>query len=300
MNATTKPFLKWVGGKRQLLPEILRRVPRQALASGKWAYAEPFVGGGAALLAILDAFPAIPLAVANDLNPRLIAAWRAVQAQPEALIAALQALAEAYLPLSEPERRAFYLDQRARLNTAPPEGIAQSARLLFLNRTGFNGLYRENARGELNVPFGRARNPLLCDAPTLRADAALLRRARVTFHCGDFAEIPRLLPADRPAFFYLDPPYRPLSQTSSFNAYVRTPFDDDAQRRLADFCRALDRSGHRFLLSNSATDDGFFERLYAGFRLERVLARRAVNANPAKRGPLPELLISNYAPEDTP
>ena len=290
MNATTKPFLKWVGGKRQLLPEILRRVPRQALASGKWAYAEPFVGGGAALLAILDAFPAIPLAVANDLNPRLIAAWRAVQAQPEALIAALQALAEAYLPLSEPERRAFYLDQRARLNSAPPQGNSQNPRLLFINRTGVNGHY----------PFGRARNPLLCDAPTLRADAALLRRARVTFHCGDFAEIPHLLPADRPTFFYLDPPYRPLSQTSSFNAYVRTPFDDDAQRRLADFCRALDRSGHRFLLSNSATDDGFFERLYAGFRLERVLARRAVNANPAKRGPLPELLISNYAPEDTP
>lgn len=295
-----KPFVKWVGGKRQLLPEIMRRVPRRALASGEWAYAEPFVGGGAVLLAVLEAFPAIPQAAANDLNPRLVAAWRAVQSQPEALIAALQALADAYLPLAEPARRAFYLAQRARLNAEAPAGVGQCARLLFLNRTGFNGLYRENARGAFNVPFGRAANPLICDAPTIRADAALLRRARVTFLCGDFAAVPDALPEGRRAFFYLDPPYRPLSQTSSFNAYVRTPFDDGAQRRLAEFCRALDRAGHRFLLSNSAPGDGFFERLYAGFRIERVLARRAVNANPAKRGPLHELLVSNYDPEDAP
>lgn len=287
-----KPFLKWAGGKRQLLPEILRRVPAAALRAGTMGYAEPFVGGGAVLFALLAAFPEIPCALASDLNPRLVGAYRAVREEPEALLGALRALAEAYLPLPRGERRVFYLRQRDRLNHAAdtlPEA-ERAALLLFLNRTCFNGLYRENARGAFNVPFGDAANPMICDAETLLADARLLRR--VTLLCGDFAET--LAHAGRPTFFYLDPPYKPISRTASFNAYTKTPFDDREQRRLRDFCRELDHRGHLFLLSNSDPGDGFFDSLYAGFRIERVRARRSVNANPAKRGPLDELLISNF------
>ena len=290
----SKPFVKWAGGKRQLLGEIAQRLPRKPLASGKMAYVEPFLGGGAVLLRILSEFPALPQAIASDCNPRLVAVWRAVQAAPRALIEVLAGMAEAYLPLSEVERRAFYLAQRTVFNKNAPEGIAQAARFIFLNRTGFNGLYRENAQGCFNVPFGRSCNPCICDKATLLADARLLRQAKVSFLCGDFEGTLAALTPGRQAFFYLDPPYRPLSKTASFTSYVRTPFDDAAQVRLADFCRALDRAGHLFLLSNSATADGFFERLYNGFHIERVHARRSINANPTKRGSLEELLIRNY------
>ena len=288
-QAGPRPFIKWVGGKRQLLPEILRRAPMRDLTAGTLGYAEPFVGGGAVFFALAQACQGLAQATLNDANPRLIGAYRALQESPEALLATLRALEADYLALPADGRRAFYLAQRKRFNALRGAEVECAALLIFLNRTGFNGLYRENARGDFNVPFGRHANPTICDAPTLMADAVALRGVRLL--CGDFARLLDTL--TRPSFVYLDPPYKPISATSSFNSYTKRPFDDAEQCRLAAFCRELDRRGHRFLLSNSDPGDGFFDRLYAGFRIERVRARRSVNANPAKRGPIDELLISN-------
>lgn len=283
-----KPFVKWAGGKRQLLPEIEARIPWEALRSGACGYVEPFVGGGATLFRVLARVPGVR-AVVNDLSPRLMGAYRAIRDDVGAVIERLAGLEAAFLPLDEAGRLAFYLEARRRFNAGGLDAAGQAATLLFLNRTCFNGLYRENAKGAFNVPYGKVKRPCICDRETLLADARALRG--VDCQCGDFAET--LKRVEGPAFFYLDPPYKPISQTSSFNAYTRVPFDDAEQARLARFCRALDAAGHRFLLSNSDPGGDFFERLYAGFRIERVQARRSVNANPAKRGALTELLISN-------
>lgn len=288
-ESPSKPFVKWAGGKRQLLPEIEARIPWHELEANNWDYAEPFVGGGAVLFRVLEKVPAVR-SVVNDLNPRLIAAYRAIRDNVEAVIDRLSELAAHFLPLDDTERLEHYLSMRARFNAKVPEDVETAALLIFLNRTCFNGLYRENARGDFNVPYGKVKNPMLCDVKTLRADAGALKQ--VTLQCGDFPSV--LDSLRRTTFFYLDPPYKPISQTSSFNTYTKIPFNDDEQRRLATFCRALDAKGHYFLLSNSDPGDSFFDDLYAGFRIERVQARRCVSANPAKRGPLSELLISNF------
>ncbi len=284
-----KPFVKWAGGKRQLLPEIEARVPLEALRSGAFSYVEPFVGGGAVLFRVLARVPGVR-AVVNDLNPRLVGAYRAIRDDVDTVIERLSEFEVAFLPLDEAGRLDFYLAIRQRFNSLAVNATEEVAMLLFLNRTCFNGLYRENAKGAFNVPYGKVKRPCICDRETLLADACALQG--VDCLCGDFAAV--LERVDGPAFFYLDPPYKPISQTSSFNAYTSVPFDDVEQARLAQFCRALDAAGHRFLLSNSDPGGGFFEQLYKGFRIERVQARRCVNANPAKRGALSELLISNF------
>ncbi len=288
-----KPFIKWVGGKRQLLPEIMARIPLKSLSDKTFAYVEPFVGGGAVFFHLMERCGELGGAVLNDTNARLIGVYRTIQSDCEALIAALGALEKTYRALDPAHQRQFYLEKRARFNTLAEPTVEQAALFILLNRTGFNGLYRENAHGAFNVPFGKYANPRICDAETLRADAVALRGTRLL--TGDFEDALKALDG-RPAFFYLDPPYKPISKTSSFNSYVRTPFDDAAQRRLCGFCHKLNRLGHRFLLSNSDPGDGFFDALYAGFRIERVQARRLVNADPAKRGSLTELLISNETP----
>ena len=285
----TKPFVKWAGGKRQLLPEIEARLPWDELKGGYYDYVEPFVGGGAVLFHVLANAPRVR-AIINDLNPRLIATYRAIRDNVDAVITSLSILADHFLPLDATRRLEFYLSTRARFNVKDIDDAENAAMLIFLNRTCFNGLYRENAKGDFNVPYGKVKQPLLCDITTLRADSEALQQ--VTLQCGDFPSV--LDKVNRPTFFYLDPPYKPISQTSSFNTYTKEPFDDNEQKRLATFCRTLDAHGHRFLLSNSDPGDGFFDDLYSGFHIERVRARRSVNANPSKRGPLNELLISNF------
>lgn len=284
-----KPFVKWAGGKRQLLPEIEARIPWEALRSGACCYVEPFVGGGAVLFRVLARVPGVR-AVVNDLNPRLVGAYRAIRDDVDAVIEELSGFEKDFLSLDEVGRLNFYLAVRQRFNGGEVDASEEAAMLLFLNRTCFNGLYRENAKGAFNVPYGKVKRPCICDRETLLADARALQG--VDCLCGDFAAV--LDRVDGPAFFYLDPPYKPISQTSSFNAYTSVPFDDVEQARLAQFCRALDAAGHRFLLSNSDPGGDFFERLYEDFHIERVQARRCVNANPAKRGALTELLISNF------
>ncbi len=285
-----KPFVKWAGGKRQLLPEIDRLIPFQLLNGGDMGYAEPFVGGGAVLYHLLQKCSISPKIIVNDLNSRLICAYRCVRDNVEGVIERLRVLSEQYFALEEIERKSFYLQQRAIFNAGELLDEEQTALLIFLNRTCFNGLYRENSKGSFNVPFGKYKNPQICTPEVLYATSQALQGVEMV--CGDFTEI--LDHINGQTFFYLDPPYKPISKTSSFNAYTKVPFEDKEQVRLRDFCTELHRRGHYFVLSNSDPGNGFFDELYAGFKIERVQAKRCVNANPTKRGTLNELLISNF------
>ena len=294
-----KPFLKWVGGKTQLLPELIARLPTD-FAERIRVYSEPFVGGGALLWRILSCPNRLERVVINDLNPDLANAYCVIQSRVDELIASLQDFQRDYLALSAEEgRKEFFLSIRTADNQSAgkptTDPVRRAAQMLFLNRTCFNGLYRVNAKGEFNVPFGRYAHPQICDEETLRADSAAL--VGVEIHNGDFATA--VSEANTDWFVYFDPPYRPLSLTSSFCDYTQGGFDDNEQRRLATLCRELDQKGVKWLLSNSDPkgknpNDTFFDDLYAGFNIQGVQAARMLNANPDKRGKLGELLISNY------
>ena len=189
---------------------------------------------------------------------------------------------------------------RRSFNEEPLKPIDKTAILIFLNRTCFNGLYRENAKGFFNVPFGRYANPMICNEEVIYADSELLNRYNVEILNGDFKKSVNYMDAYGLNFFYFDPPYRPLSATSSFNTYVKEEFSDNEQRDLANFCRTLNKKANvRWMLSNSDCSsknpaDTFFEDIYSGFDIQRVYASRMVNANASKRGKLTELLVRNY------
>lgn len=198
---------------------------------------------------------------------------------------------EYYSLRSEESRREFFINIRAEFNTKALEPIRNTTLFFFLNRTCFNGLYRVNKSGLFNVPFGRYETPMICDANTIYADSELLQKVEIL--TGDYTQT--LEHAKANAFFYFDPPYRPLNATSSFNDYTKEAFNDLAQQRLKEFCDQVQAAGYRFMLSNSDCKDGFFDDLYIKYQIERVWASRNINANPHKRGKLTELLIRNYA-----
>ena len=290
-NKGAKPFVKWAGGKTQLLSDIARNLPAN-FGEREMTYVEPFVGGGSVMFWMLQNFPNIKKAIINDINGKLINAYRTIKHNPKELINALHAIEEAYLPKSHDDRTAYFMEQRRRFNDENLSDVEQAATFIFLNRTCFNGLYRENAKGKFNVPHGRYAHPTICDEATILADSEILQKVEIM--CGDFAATEIYAGAD--TLFYFDPPYKPLSDTSSFNAYVKEPFDDAEQIRLRDFCNIVAQSGSRFILSNSDVKgknpaDNFFEILYAAYNISRVFATRMVNANPDKRGKLNELMI---------
>lgn len=296
MECKAKPFVKWVGGKRQLLPDIERRLPDSFKTESELTYVEPFVGGGAVLFHLLENYPNIKRAVINDVNPKLIATYRAVRDNLKELTAILTELQNTYIEIKDEEaRKAFYLEVRERFNHDILSNVENAAYLIFLNRTCFNGLYRVNSKGYFNVPFGKYPNPTICDTATLAADSQLLQRVEIMQ--GDFEQVETY--ATPGAFVYIDPPYRPLDATSCFNSYDKSGFDDAEQLRLGRFLDRLTSNGCAVMLSNSDgkgrnSEDTFLDDLYKGYVVERVYAKRAVNANPAKRGKLTELLVRNY------
>ena len=295
-----KPFIKWVGGKGQLLQQLEKQLPTD-LHEEEFTYIEPFVGGGAMLFYMLQNFMNIKQVVINDINRNLTEVYRVIKQEPEGLVYRLKQIEKQYLNITtEDGRKNFYLEMRRRFNEEVLSSLDKSAILIFLNRTCFNGLYRENSKGKFNVPFGRYANPTICNAEVIYTDSELLNRFDVQILNGDFKDTAKAIDKTGLTFFYFDPPYRPLSATSSFNSYVKEDFNDDSQRELADFCRMLDRKENvRWMLSNSDCsaknpDDTFFEDIYDGFDIQRVFASRMVNANASKRGKLTELLIRNY------
>jgi DNA adenine methylase len=281
-SVAPRPFLKWAGGKSALAPLIARRAP-----AGFRRYHEPFLGGGAVFFALASA-GAAPGAILNDANPDLVECYQAVRDSLFDLRSALASLSAGYLSLSHDDRPAFYYARRAELPSTPAD---RAARLVFLNHTCFNGLFRVNSRGLFNVPHGRYANPRILDEDGLRAASAAL--AGVELRCEDFeAACARALPRD---FVYLDPPYQPLSQTARFTSYTSADFGAADQVRLRDAFDDMTARGVAALLSNS--DHPAVRELYGGrgYAFETVQMSRAINSVGSARSPIPELLISNFA-----
>jgi DNA adenine methylase len=275
-NKLVAPFLKWVGGKRQLMATIKEFIP-----SDYTTYYEPFVGGGALLFELQP-----KKAVINDFNDELINAYKVIKENPEGLIMDLKT--------HENESDYFYdlrcLDRNE--NYEELTSIKKASRIIFLNKTCYNGLYRVNNSGQFNSPYGRYKNPNIVNEPTIRAISKYLNTNDIKIINSDFEK--SLKGIRKGAFVYLDPPYHPLSASSNFTGYVQNGFSSDEQIRLRDLCNRLHAKGVKFLLSNSATK--FIEELYSDFNITYVKANRSINSNALKRGEINEVLISNYEP----
>lgn len=290
-----KPFVKWVGGKSQLLEEIRKKYPQKIER-----YCEPFVGGGAVLFDILQKFQPKEVLI-NDINKELINTYLQVKNHCEELINQLNELQTQYKKLDQEDRKLLFYEKRTRYNALKVNGdelenLEKATLFIFLNKTCFNGLYRVNSKGLFNVPFNNAKNPLICDAENLRSCSQVLQN--VILKTGDYKECESFI--DEKTFVYIDPPYRPLTQTSAFTSYSENQFLDKEQIELAQFIDNIAKKGSTILASNSDPknsneDDNFFDNLYSNFEIERVSASRMINANPEKRGAINELLITNIA-----
>ena len=291
-----KPFIKWAGGKTQLLTQFENILPHNLEEAEHFTYIEPFVGGGAMLFHMLQKYTNIGRVIINDINPNLITAYRVIRDTPERLITDLKMLQREFRQNSNEEaRKEYFLRIRKSYNEDTHNDVTNTAMFIFLNRTCFNGLYRVNSKGYFNVPFGKYTNPTICDEELLLEDSKILQNVEIL--CGDYTLIERYV--DNNTFIYFDPPYRPLSTTSSFTSYSKEHFDDTEQTRLAHFFARLSRYGCKMMLSNSDCcaqnpNDTFFENLYGNFIIDKVHASRFVNAIPSKRGKLTEILVRNY------
>ncbi len=292
-----KPFLKWAGGKGQLLGEIEKYYPFDDHKITK--YAEPFVGGGAVLFDILSRYNLNEVYI-SDVNVELINAYCVVKNSINDLISLLSLYQSEFLSLNADDRKVYYIEKRSRFNNLKISGngddsIEKSALMIFLNKTCFNGLYRVNRKGAFNVPMGAYKNPVICDESNLRTASEKLQK--VTIVCGDYRQAADFI--DKQTFVYFDPPYRPLTETASFTAYTEELFDDQAQLELAEFVRQMHQKGSKVVVSNSdpknsRPEDDFFDNIYAPLRIKRVEACRMINCNSAARGKIKELLISNF------
>ena len=284
-----RPFLKWAGGKTQLLDEIEQRLP-QGLSTGEIdTYIEPFVGGGAVFFHIAQNYTHLKRFYILDVNQDLINCYNKIKTNVDVLIDELRSLETAFLR-KRSGRKDFYYEIRDQFNAD-----RSSAKLIFLNKTCYNGLYRVNRKDQFNVPFGDYKNPTICDEVNLRNASEVLRNAQII--CGDFTECERFI--DDHTFVYFDPPYRPLSQTASFTSYSKDSFSEKDQIKLAEFCRQIHGRGAKFLLSNSDPknedpNDHFFEEHYKRFTIDIVRAARFINCKASDRGQINELLITNY------
>ena len=291
-----RPFVKWVGGKTQLLGDIKKTLPCDLSHRETVTYVEPFVGGGAVLFWILQEYPNITRAIINDINAELICTYRVIKSDVEKLIVELTRIQSEYLALDEAARKSYYLSQREHFNEGNNSEVETAALFIFLNRTCFNGLYRVNSKGKFNVPHGKYSNPRICDEETLRADSAVLQRVEIL--CGDFAQTGKY--AGDNVLYYFDPPYRPLTETSAFTSYAKDGFDDAEQMRLRDFCEQIAAHKSLFVASNSDPQnvdngDDFFDLLYGMFSIKRVSASRMINSKGNRRGAISEIMISNVA-----
>lgn len=296
-SKTVKPFLKWAGGKGQLLKEIEKYYP---FKNGKITkYAEPFIGGGAVLFDILSKYDLEEVYI-SDINAELINAYRIIRDDIDELVELLARYQSEYVPFDKEERKSYYMEKRERFNDLKVNGdetinIEKAALMIFLNKTCFNGLYRVNKKGLFNVPMGAYKNPMICDESNLRAVSEKLQD--VTIVCGDYRKSADFI--DKNTFVYFDPPYRPITNTASFTAYTENLFNDEEQIELARFVDEMDKKGAKIVISNSDpknsnTDDDFFDNIYSFHKIKRVEATRMINCNSEARGKIKELLISNF------
>ena len=292
-----KPFVKWAGGKGSLISQLTNFYPFELKDGIIEKYVEPFVGGGAVLIDILQKYD-VKEAYAFDINKDLINCYNVIKAKVEELIKELEIKEKNFLKLEYEDRQKYFYDIRKKYNSYCLKenlDVKRASEFIFLNRTCFNGLYRVNKNGEFNVPCGKYRNPTICDYKNLRDLSKLLQN--VVFQYGDYKKSKEYI--DENTFVYFDPPYRPLSVTSAFTSYTKEDFDDENQKELAKYYKELDLKNAKLMLSNSNPkntnkEDDFFEEIYKGFNINEVSAKRMINSNSKGRGEISELLITNY------
>ncbi len=292
-----KPFVKWAGGKGQLLGEISKYYPHD-LGTSLTKYVEPFIGGGAVLFDILSKYNLTEVHI-NDINKDLINLYTIIKNDVNALIDILNEFQKEYIVSNDIVRKDIYTQKRTNFNTLKINedfhSIEKAALFVFLNKTCFNGLYRVNKKGLYNVPMGAYKNPCICDIQNLMKVSQALKN--VTIHYGSYLELDTVI--DKDTFVYVDPPYRPLNATSSFTSYSEFDFNDEKQKELAEFATRISQKNAKILLSNSDpknTDeqDNFFDEIYKDFTIKRVYASRMINSKGGSRGKISELLISNF------
>ena len=298
-----KPFLKWVGGKRQLLSQFNELYPIELKLKKIKNYYEPFVGGGAVFFDVAQNYE-VENAFLYDINDELILAYKVIQRDVYKLIEFLHRYEKQYKKLDDEKRKEYYYELRENYNLQrfnidynkySENWIPRVAQTIFLNKTCFNGLFRFNSKGGFNSPMGRYKNPKILDEPNLLNVAKLLEIA--TIKKADFREVKNDIRSN--SFVYFDPPYRPISKTSNFTSYSKFNFQDDEQLQLAKLFYELDRQGHKLMLSNSDPkntnpNDDFFETIYADFNITRVDAKRSINSNGNKRNSIKEIVVTNY------
>lgn len=294
MYIKTKPFVKWAGGKSQLISEIRKKYPKNIKC-----YCEPFVGGGAVLFDILANYKPEKVLI-NDINKELIITYYQLQNNVDNLIKKLFALQNEFISADLEQRKIIYNNNRKLYNSLKNKSCENNeleiaSLFIFLNKTCFNGLYRVNKNGDFNVPMGSYKNPLICDEFNLKKSSSLLKNVKII--CGDYSRCIDYINDE--TFVYIDPPYRPLTQTSSFTSYSAKVFDDKEQIRLADFINIISRKGAIVVASNSDPqkadeNDMFFDNLYRNYSIKRIQAKRAINSKSEGRGNVSELLISNF------
>lgn len=304
MNMGAKPFLKWAGGKGQLLQRFRDLYPEPLKANGISTFYEPFLGSGAVFFDIVQQYK-VKSAYLYDINEELILTYQVIQKDVFKLIEFLYRYEKEYIQLNRTLRQEYYYAQRTNFNLNrfnidynkySELWIPRAAQLIFLNRTCFNGLYRVNSRGEFNTPAGDYTNPTICDELNLISVHQVLQIAEIR-KC-DFKH--NTISARDNAFIYFDPPYRPISKTASFKSYSKQDFTDSEQIELAKLFKQLDQQGCFVMLSNSDPkntnpNDNFFDELYQDYYIERVQAKRMINSDSSKRGIINEIIVTNYA-----
>ena len=292
-----KPFIKWVGGKGQLLPEINKLYPIE-LGKNINKYAEIFLGGGAVLFDILSKYKLDEVYI-SDKNLELINTYKSIRDNVDILIKSLKEMEEQYIPLNNEDRKIYYYEKREEYNSlkinSEMNNIEKAILFIFLNKTCFNGLYRVNKKGKFNVPMGAYKKPKICDEENLKNVSLTLRNVKIVY--ADYRESEKFI--DDKTFVYIDPPYRPLNITSSFTSYTENDFNDKEQIELAEYINVLNKKGAKIVISNSDPknndiDDNFFDKLYKNYNINRVKATRMLNSNASLRGAINELLITNY------
>jgi len=303
-NIGAHPFLKWAGGKGQLLNKFRELYPQQLKDKKIKTFYEPFLGSGAVFFDIAQNYD-IESAFLYDINDELILTYKVIQKDVSKLIDFLYRYQKTYSKLDKLKRQDFFYDQRTNYNLQrfnidynkySENWFPRAAQLIFLNRTCFNGLYRVNSKGEFNSPAGDYDNPTICDENNLLAVSKVLEIAEIKK--ADFKEIINDLKSK--SFIYFDPPYRPISKTASFKAYSKHDFSDNEQLQLSLLYRQLDKEGSMLMLSNSDPknndpNDNFFDEIYNGYNILRIPAKRMINSDPSKRGAINEIIVTNYA-----
>ncbi len=295
---TVKPFVKWAGGKRHLLKQLDALLPNGFENLPDVTYIEPFVGGGSILFHMLSKYKNIRRVVINDINPDLINCYYLIKDSPYELLECLKKINSDFYGIGIERRSELYYKYRLKYNTGNLSEVDKAAIFLFLNHTCYNGLYRVNSKGEFNVPYGKYKNPMIFNEEAILLDHEILNSIELIILNGEYQGIANYFNGNDNNFIYLDPPYRPLSVTSSFREYSVAPFGDNEQENLKEFCDYLGQNNASLMVSNSDSlnEDGssYFENLYQGYNFHRILVHRFINATKGKRPELSEVLIRNY------